>query len=54
MVKNKFLHMKNKNNYSAPEAELILVRFEENILSGVDSRGVNPGNYNGYNEEQEW
>ena len=42
--------------YETPMAELILVHFEENILSGeVDSRGVNPGDYHGMNsDEQEW
>ena len=47
--------MEKKLFYETPETELILVRFEENILSeGVDSNGVNPGDYNGYNTEVEW
>lgn len=43
--------------YETPMAELILVRFEENILSGgnLDSKGMDPGDFNGLNpEEQEW
>ena len=28
--------MKNKHSYSAPEAEVLVVKFEENILSEVD------------------
>lgn len=30
--------MKNRLLYEAPEVELFLVRFEENILSGVESK----------------
>ena len=41
--------MKNKLNYETPVTELILVRFEENIMSGVEPT------YDGFNEEeQEW
>lgn len=48
-------NMNRKLFYVAPETELILVRFEENILSGMDTQGVDPGNYNGMNpDEQEW
>ena len=45
--------MKNKNNYSAPEAELILVRFEENILSGVDTQNTTVSNLWEGADEQE-
>lgn len=54
----KFLTTYNMNQklfYVAPETELILVRFEESILSGMDTQGVNPGKYDGMNpDEQEW
>jgi hypothetical protein len=47
--------MNQKLFYVAPETELILVRFEESILSGMDTQGVNPGKYDGMNpDEQEW
>lgn len=45
--------MNNKLFYETPMAELILVRFEENILSGENK--LNPGDYHGMNsDEQEW
>ena len=28
--------MKNKQSYSAPEAEVLVVKFEENILSEIN------------------
>lgn len=34
--------MNQKLIYVTPETELILVRFEKNILSGEDSRDMNP------------
>ena len=34
--------MKKNLFYEIPESELILVRFEENILSGTDNRDMTP------------
>ena len=38
--------MNNKQTYSAPEAEILVVKFEENILSELNTNGsgFNEGN----------
>lgn len=40
--------MKKKTIYEAPDSELLLMRFEENILSGGT-----PGDDEGYNDPNE-
>ena len=36
---------KNKKFYSQPEAELLVVRFEQNIMSpGINAAGLQDGN----------
>ena len=47
-------NMNKKLVYEAPGAELILVRFEENILSGVQSVSGVQDYSNGFGEEQNW
>ena len=41
--------MKKKLLYSAPEAELLVVRFEENFLQSGEGNSAN----NGYDEEND-
>lgn len=45
--------MNKKLVYEAPGAELILVRFEENIMSVQTVSGVQDYN-NGFGQEQDW
>jgi hypothetical protein len=37
------LKIKMKQNYTAPKAEILGIRFEENILSGPKSTGASTG-----------
>ena len=46
--------MHTKQCYEAPEAELLVVRFEENILSGDNERFTPGGTYTGgFDDEEE-
>ena len=44
--------MNNRLFYVTPESELILVRFEENILSGGEEEGKDPTTVDQLNPEQ--
>ena len=44
--------MMKKSFYEAPEAELLLVKFEENILSGDNENFTSGGTYtDGFDDE---
>ena len=45
--------MDKKLIYEVPNAELLLVWFEENILSGMDTKGVTLSNPWASSEEEE-
>ena len=46
--------MNNKTNYETPMAELILVRFEENIMSDIQNVPTAPTFNGNYGEETSW
>ena len=43
--------MNKKQLYSAPEAELLVVKFEENIMSPVPGEAGETTTYNEYEED---
>ena len=46
--------MKPKTNYGTPETELILVHFEENIMSDIQNVPTAPKFNGSYGEETSW
>lgn len=50
---SKSYDMDKKLIYEVPNAELLLVWFEENILSGMDTKGVTLSNPWASSEEEE-
>jgi hypothetical protein len=43
-----------KNNYEQPSAELIVVRFEENMMaSDFETKQLQEGNTNWWNDDEE-
>lgn len=51
MNKNYYTLMNKKTFYTAPEAEFLVVRFEENLLGSNDGR---PGGDEDYNDQGEF